>query len=173
MEPMDRSILLSVIREQHDHSKTLSSIPRKIMTRVKQYHHTPEVIVISGIRRCGKSTLLDQIRAQYTQSDYYLNFDDDRLLKFELSDFQRLLELFSEEFGDQHTFFFDEIQNVEGWERFIRRLHDQGKKVYITGSNATMLSRELGTHLTGRYIPIELYPFSFYEIVSHESPQLF
>jgi len=169
---MDRTLLLAIIREQHEATRAQPSIPRSMMGVLNHYRNTPEIIVISGIRRCGKSTFLGQIRAQYEQSDYYLNFDDDRLMHFQVSDFQLLLELFSEEFGDQTTFFFDEIQNINGWERFIRRLHDQGKKAYITGSNATMLSRELGTHLTGRYIPIELYPLSFYEIVSHEAPHL-
>ena len=124
-----------------------------------------EIIVISGVRRCGKSTLLHQIRAAHDEHDYYLNFDDERLVSFKVSDFQLLYETFIELFGVQKTFYFDEIQNVTGWERFVRRLHDHGNKVFITGSNATMLSRELGTHLTGRYSKIELYPFSFSEFL--------
>jgi hypothetical protein len=66
-------------------------------------------------------------------------------------------------YGEQHTFYFDEIQNIPEWERFVRRLYDSGEKVYLTGSNATLLSRELGTRLTGRHIPFQLYPFSFEE----------
>jgi len=122
-----------------------------------------EIEVISGVRRCGKSTLLHQIRAIRNEQDYYLNFDDERLVNFKVADFQLLYETFIELFGLQKTFYFDEIQNIAGWERFVRRLHDHGNKVFITGSNATMLSRELGTHLTGRYSKIELYPFSFSE----------
>jgi predicted AAA+ superfamily ATPase len=119
--------------------------------------------VISGVRSCGKSTLLQAIRAKNKEQDYYLNFDDERLIHFKVEDFQLLLELFGERFGKQSTFYFDEIQNITGWERFVRRLHDYGNKVYITGSNASMLSKELGTHLTGRYQQVELYPFSFLE----------
>lgn len=122
-----------------------------------------EIVVISGIRRCGKSTLLQEIRNNNEEKDYYLNFDDDRLLHFTVDDFQTLLELFGEMFGKQTTFYFDEIQNIKGWERFVRRLHDYGYKVYVTGSNASMLSRELGTHLTGRFYQIDLYTFSFLE----------
>ena len=120
--------------------------------------NNPEVLVISGIRRCGKSVLLQQIRSQQSEQDFYMNFDDERLINFKVDDFQTLYEAFIELFGEQKTFYFDEIQNIPGWERFVRRLHDSGCKVFVTGSNANMLSRELGTHLTGRYCQIELYP---------------
>lgn len=136
---------------------------------VRRYDHLAHtdsgnlIIIISGIRRCGKSTLLNEIRSLNREKDYYLNFDDDRLINFQVEDFQLLYELFIELFGKQNTFFFDEIQNIAGWERFVRRLHDEGNKVFITGSNAHMLSKELGTHLTGRYIQIELFPFTFNE----------
>ncbi|MFO7614727.1 MAG: ATP-binding protein, partial [Bacteroidales bacterium] len=123
------------------------------------------IVVISGIRRCGKSTLLHQIRAMWHERDYYMNFDDERLLKFNVDDFQILHEIFIELFGRQKTFWFDEIQNIAGWERFVRRLHEYGHKIFITGSNATMLSKELGTHLTGRFIRYELFPFSFPEFL--------
>ena len=134
--------------------------------------NSQNIVIITGIRRCGKSTLLQQIRAMQTEKDYYINFDDDRLVSFKLEDFQMLLEVFYELFGEQKTFYFDEIQNVEQWERFIRRLHDTRNKIYITGSNARMLSRELGTHLTGRYISCELYPFSFKEFILLKNPDL-
>lgn len=123
------------------------------------------IVVISGIRRCGKSTLLHQLRADHPERDFYLNFDDERLLKFTVEDFQLLHETFIELFGPKKTFWFDEIQNIRGWERFVRRLHDYGYKVFITGSNATMLSKELGTHLTGRVLRHELFPFSFKEFL--------
>ena len=124
-----------------------------------------DIVVISGIRRCGKSTLLNQVRSAFHEKDYYMNFDDERLINFQVSDFQLLHETFIELFGQQTTFWFDEIQNVHGWERFVRRLYDQGNKVFITGSNATMLSKELGTHLTGRFLRHELFPFSFKEFL--------
>lgn len=135
-------------------------IPRQIPQHLID---VPEVLIVSGIRRCGKSVLLQQIRNQQKEKDYFLNFDDDRLARFTVDHFQALYEVFIEMFGEQKTFYFDEIQNIPGWELFIRRLYDYGCKVFVTGSNANMLSRELGTHLTGRYVSHELYPLSFPE----------
>jgi uncharacterized protein len=132
------------------------------------YLYNQDIVVITGIRRCGKSTLLQQIRVEQVEKDYFINFDDERLIQFRVEDFQVLYETFIELFGVQKTFYFDEIQNIAGWERFVRRLHDYGNKVFITGSNANMLSRELGTHLTGRYVSHELYPFSFREFLEYK-----
>lgn len=100
------------------------------------------------------------------------NFDDERLVNFTVADFQTLQECFFELFGEQHTYYFDEIQNVKGWETFVRRLYNEGNKVIVTGSNARMLSRELGTHLTGRYIAVEIFPFSFQEYLQLAKVQL-
>ena len=132
----------------------------------EKYLHCEEVIIISGVRRCGKSVLLQQIRACMPQKDYFFNFDDDRLGSFTSECFQQLYEVFIELYGEQDIFYFDEIQNIAGWEHFVKRLYNLGKKVFITGSNARMLSRELGTYLTGCYIAAELYPFSFAEFLA-------
>lgn len=156
---MQKLILQAVISDQKSLKWEPSAIKRQHVSIVED----DSVVVISGIRRCGKSTLLQAIRAKNKEQDYYLNFDDERLIHFKVEDFQLLLELFGERYGKQTRFYFDEIQNITGWERFVRRLHDYGNKVYITGSNASMLSKELGTHLTGRYQQVELYPFSFLE----------
>ena len=95
----------------------------------------------------------------------FCNFDDERLVNFTVADFQTLQECFFELFGEQHTYYFDEIQNVKGWETFVRRLYNEGNKVIVTGSNARMLSRELGTHLTGRYIAVD-FPFFLSRILA-------
>lgn len=137
------------------------------LPRLRINNSDNNITVISGIRRCGKSTLLHEIRSKNIERDYFFNFDDERLVNFKVEDFQLLYEVFIELFGKQSTFYFDEIQNVVGWERFIRRLHDYNNKVYITGSNASMLSRELGTHLTGRFYQQELFPFSFSEFLEY------
>lgn len=129
----------------------------------------PEILVLTGVRRCGKSTLMQQIRAQREDKDYFISFDDDRLLHFTSDDFQLLYDVFVEEFGVQHTFYFDEIQMIDGWERFVGRLYKQGDKVVVTGSNAKMLSRELGTMLTGRHVTQEVFPFSFKEYLGLRS----
>lgn len=157
---MDRQILKEVLLDQ----RALSLKPDDVR-RYQPIAEDSEVVVLSGVRRCGKSTLLHEIRSTQNESDYFFNFDDERVLNFTVNDFQILTELFIELFGTQNTYYFDEIQNIEGWERYIRRLRDYGSKVFITGSNASMLSRELGTHLTGRYVRKELFPFSFKEFL--------
>lgn len=157
---MDKESLKRIIFDQHN----IQFKPTDIK-RFSELHEDNQVVVLSGVRRCGKSTFLLELRQKLKESDYYLNFDDDRLVNFTIYDFQLLYETFIELYGEQKTFYFDEIQNIKGWERFVRRLHDYGNKIYITGSNASMLSRELGTHLTGRYYQNELFPFSFKEFL--------
>ncbi len=121
--------------------------------------------VISGIRRCGKSTLMKQIIQDRYQKTAYFNFEDARVYGFEVSDFTKLDEVIGR---GVDAYFFDEIQNVTSWEVFARQLHDRGEKVYITGSNATLLSKELGTRLTGRHIRHELFPFSYHEFLRYK-----
>ena len=140
-------------------------IEREKLAEITKYKDTPFPVIISGLRRAGKSTLLAQLAHKlYPNNEYfYVNFEDDRFLSFRVSDFTRLHELLIELFGNQKIFMFDEIQNIEGWEMFVNRMIRGGYKFYITGSNASLLSKELGTKLTGRYMPIELFPFSFKE----------
>jgi len=118
------------------------------------------IVVISGIRRCGKSTLMKQIMLKYKKDSIFFNFEDPRVHDFDISDFQKLDEVIG---PFVKVYFFDEIQNVKSWEIYIRQLHDLGKKVYVTGSNASLLSKELGTRLTGRHLRHELFPFSHLE----------
>ena len=123
-------------------------------------------LIVSGIRRCGKSTLLFQLLSSKYSGALYLNFEDPRLYEFEINDFSRLDELIKE-----HNFsvlMFDEIQIIPEWERYVRQKLDEGFKIVVTGSNASLLSRELGTKLTGRHITKELFPFSYYEFISHQ-----
>lgn len=157
-----KELLKKIIFEQQEFCKNIvrNTVPRDIED---EWVTTSEILIITGIRRCGKSVLLQQLRNRLSEQDFFFNFDDERLASFTVSDFQALQECFYELFGQQHTYYFDEIQNVPGWETFVRRLYNEGCKVIITGSNARMLSRELGTHLTGRYISVEIYPFSFVE----------
>lgn len=160
-----KDLLKQIILEQQEilHAPNKRYVQRYI---ADEWLQTSEILIISGIRRCGKSVLMQQIRDRLVEKDFFFNFDDERLANFKLDDFQKLQECFVEFFGEQHTYYFDEIQNIEGWERFVRRLYNAGNKIIITGSNARMLSRELGTHLTGRYIQVEIYPFSFQEYLA-------
>lgn len=168
---MERNVLKQVIADQQEYKPPKNFFTRTITESICRFVDDPSIIIISGIRRSGKSTIQRLLQKELARSDYYLNFDDERLIRFNIEDFQLLLEVFIELFGEQSTFYFDEIQNIEGWERFVRRLYEQGKKIYITGSNAKLLSKELGTHLTGRYVQFEVFPLSFKEIVFHRYPE--
>jgi len=162
---MDREKLKQLLLEQSQIKIPQDTIPRELQTYISEFRDTPFIVIISGIRRSGKSTLLHQTRSEYENNNYYVNFDDERFVDFTVDDFQTLYEILIELFGDKNIFFFDEIQNIKIWERFVRRLHESGKKIYVTGSNASMLSRELGTHLTGRNVSFSIYPFSFKEFL--------
>ena len=128
-----------------------------------------ERMVLVGIRRAGKSFLLYQKIKNNLRNGIgwdemlYVNFEDERLSDFTISDFDLLLELHFELYAKRPVLFLDEIQNIEGWEKFARRIADQKYKAYITGSNAHMLSNEIQTTLGGRFYVKEVYPFSFKE----------
>jgi len=117
---------------------------------------------------CGKSTLMRQIlKKHYEDEIYFVDFEDERFVNFTTQDFNSLYEILIELYGLKFVFFFDEIQNIEGWELFVRRIHREKNKVFITGSNASLLSSELSTRLTGRHIVVELLPFSFREYLKY------
>lgn len=120
--------------------------------------------IITGIRRCGKSTLLRQLMSRKYDQALYLNFEDIRLANFDADDFTRLLREI--ERRGIRVLFFDEIQIIPKWEIFIHQMLNAEYTIFISGSNASLLSRELGTHLTGRHIPMELFPFSYSEFLS-------
>lgn len=170
---MEREVLKQVLADQREYKFPKNFFNRALTETLLRFRDDPSILIISGIRRSGKSTIQRLLQLELAKSDYYLNFDDERLIHFQVEDFQILLEVFVELFGEQSLFYFDEIQNIPGWERFVRRLYEQGKKIYITGSNAKLLSKELGTHLTGRYIQFEVFPLSFQEILQHQYPEAF
>jgi predicted AAA+ superfamily ATPase len=140
-------------------------VEREQIDKIKELKALKHVVVITGIRRAGKSFFLSQIAKTFYTSYYYLNFEDERLYKFSVEDFELFYQTAIELFGESRTIFLDEVQNIKGWERWVRRMHDEGFKLYLTGSNASLLSKELGTLLTGRHIPIILFPFSFIEFL--------
>lgn len=164
---MNKALLKEVLIEQDQKWRSWASgVPREKLEEVQRYLDTPHAVIVSGIRRTGKSTLLAQIlQKHYAQDIYFLNLEDERLLDFEVKDFNLLYELFVELYGERKVFFLDEIQNVPKWELFVRRMQDKGFKFFITGSNASLLSKELATKLTGRCVVIELLPFSFKEFL--------
>jgi hypothetical protein len=160
---MNTLILADLIADQRE-----QFLARECGTRrhvdLQRYLNSRQIVVISGVRRCGKSTLLRQIAQHLCDAFHYLNLEDERLLGFEVGDFEEAMLAFGK-VSDARVLLLDEIQNVAQWERFVRRVHDDGYKVFLTGSNAEMLSAELGTRLTGRYSLIELFPFDFAEVL--------
>lgn len=134
-------------------------IAREVEEHAKEILSSKLIKVITGVRRCGKSVLA---YSMMKNKDFaYINFDDERLYN---PDTNQILSSFYEIYGKNFNFMFlDEIQNLEKWELFINRLHRTGFNLVITGSNSKLLSKELATHLTGRHLTIELFPFSFRE----------
>ena len=167
---MDKRQLQDILLDQKELFRTRKGIIERDLL-LDPYLRTSQVVVITGVRRCGKSSLLFLIKEALalSESEYcYCNFDDERILSYPglLSDIYTIhLELYRTE----PVFFFDEIQEVPGWEKFVNRMYEQGRKVFITGSNATMLSSEITSSLTGRNRVLELFPFSFAEYLRFEN----
>jgi predicted AAA+ superfamily ATPase len=139
-----------------------SGVSREILPSLKLLPNF--ALIITGIRRCGKSTLLLQLMKERTSDALFLNFEDPRLAGFEVDDFRRLDAVIQQQ--QAKVLFFDEIQMLPGWEFYVRQKLDEGFQIVVTGSNATLLSKELGTKLTGRHLSVELFPFSYAEFLA-------
>lgn len=161
---MDQQLLETVVADQ---ATMFANKPTGILRSLDfdKYLSTKRIVVISGVRRSGKSTLLAQF-GRKLGAVHFVTFDDERLLDFSVHDFQPLLVALKKRLPESRAVLLDEVQNVAGWEQFVRRLHDEDYKIFVTGSNAKLLSSELATHLTGRYARIELFPFSFREFLN-------
>jgi len=160
---MLKDLLKSIIQSQQEWLvPEEKEIPREQLDRF--FSLPPFAYMLTGVRRSGKSTLMKQLMRHHGSLNYF-NFEDSRTAGFELRDFLIVEELFSELSDNKSILFFDEIQNVPGWERFVRDAVDRKKTVVITGSNANLLSRELGTKLTGRHLDFEVFPFSYREFL--------
>ncbi len=134
--------------------------------------------VFTGIRRSGKTYMMyqvikDLIKKKDVHNILYINFEDERLIEFEHQHFDLILDSYAELFSDEKPYcFFDEIQNIKGWEKFARRLADTGYRCYITGSNAEIFSSHIATTLGGRYIIREVQPLSFSEFLDFNNLKL-
>lgn len=160
---MNHQILKKIIYEQHEVIKNSLIVERDVFLEKDANY------VLVGLRRAGKSTMLykrvqDLIKEGVEWNQIiYINFDDERLLEFNVNDFEDILLVAEEMSNKKHYFYFDEIQEIDNWEYFALRIANQGLKVDITGSNAKMLSREIEGKLGGRYISKEILPYSFKE----------
>lgn len=175
---MDHEVLKSVIFDQREIIQNARIVPRRY-TFDSQANY-----VVTGLRRAGKSTLLYKIVRDLVESGVdwnriiYINFEDERLAEFSIGDFNDILSVHSELSTQPGYYFFDEIQNVNGWEKFARRLADAGERVWITGSNAKMLSSQIATTLGGRYLVKHVTPYRFDEYldasgIAHDSNALY
>lgn len=163
-KPMNKERLKEIMFDQKDvFNNRKRLIHRNI--ELSKYIATSQVVIISGIRRCGKSSLLFLIKEEMKleESGYcYFNFDDERIIT-DITILENIFNLHLEVYGKEPVLFLDEIQNIANWEKFVNRMYEKGIKVFVTGSNAKLLSSEISTSLTGRNKLIELYPFSFSE----------
>lgn len=159
--------------------QTLLEVLLENRKEVMRYEVTPRHIslegfdrqVLVGVRRAGKSYLLfghiQKLVANGIPLEQivYINFEDERLANLELEDLNTILEIQASINNNRPILFFDEIQNIVGWDKFARRLADQKYSVFITGSNAKMLSQDIGSTLGGRYLTTEVFPLSFEEFL--------
>ncbi len=156
----------SIIKEQREELEKIEKeekiVERTNLEKSKESLKYPNILAILGIRRCGKSIFSYLLAKQHKFA--YINFDDERLSGLKSEDLNKILESFYEIYGDIEFIILDEIQNVDNWELFVNRLR-RTKKIILTGSNSKLLSGELSTHLTGRYLDRLLFPFSFKEFL--------
>ncbi|MBD5231302.1 MAG: ATP-binding protein [Bacteroidales bacterium] len=160
---MNIEILKSIIIEGQELLQAVNPLPRALNLEENARY------VVVGIRQAGKSFMLyiralELIRQGHDLREMlFVNFDDERLTGFTVHDFDDILKAYTSMFEHRPILFLDEIQNIEGWEHFARRLANQQYMVYITGSNAKMLSRDIASTLGGRYIEKYVAPYSFRE----------
>lgn len=160
---MTKNLIKILISEYQAYVAQVKLVPRDVAFMEGQNY------VFVGLRHAGKSYLMFQRIAQLIAQGHkreeilYFNFEDDRIDSLELSDLDLIKTCYEEMYDCRPIFFLDEIQLVDRWEKFARRLADQKYQVYITGSNAKMLSSEIATTLGGRYMIHEVYPYSLTE----------
>ena len=162
---INKVVLKQILASNQKDVEQYQIVPRELPSDEFERH------VFIGVRRAGKSFMLYQKMQQMLAEGHgwedmlYLNFEDDRLADFKSEDFELILECHAEMYDKRPMLFLDEVQNIDGWEKFARRLADAKYKVWITGSNAKMLSSEIMTTLGGRYLSTEVYPYSFQEFL--------
>lgn len=159
-------MLKNTVSKQKQDKERLLSLPYIERTKEKdtrKWLYSDLIKVILGPRRAGKSVFALMLLSGHSFA--YFNFDDESLQGEKKIDLDELITELKVAYGDTKYILFDEIQNLPNWELFVNRLHRAGYNLILTGSNASLLSKELATHLTGRHIPIEILPFNFMEVL--------
>ncbi len=173
---MERKDLYFVLFEQQkDFEQLKNLIDREETEKIIKLLSLKMPIVITGVRRCGKSSLLRLIKDKLDlkEKEYlYLNFNDERLINFDVEDFQKIMDFLEEHDSSKNcVLFIDEIQEAKAWEKWVDRIREK-HKIFISGSNSKLLSKEISTILTGRSINISLFPFSFEEVLKFKNIDL-
>ncbi len=170
---MDKSIIKKIIIQKQEEIKITDLIERQINLEAGCNY------VFVGLRRAGKSYMMFQhiksliAKGENSIEDFlYINFEDERLAMIKAEELGEVVESYEELYDKKPIVFLDEIQNIEGWEKFARRLADSKYSVFVTGSNAQMLSRDIATTLGGRFIIKEVFPFSFDEYLQIKGIEL-
>lgn len=171
---MDKQIIKVIIGEKQSEIGEVNLVKRDV-----EFEDSMNYVLV-GIRRAGKSyQMLQDMQLRIANGEIsandclYINFEDERLSELKSSELGIIIDCYKEMFGDKKPFvYLDEIQNIEGWEKFARRLADQKYRVMVTGSNAKMLSKEMSTTLGGRFIPRTIFPFSYTEYLKYQSVEL-
>lgn len=155
---------MAVLGDQRPADTPAPEILRELKTTVPSHPH--HALVLSGVRRAGKSVLQTQLMSQ-RRDWFYCNFEDTRLFGLSPQDFPAFLSILDELVSRKASVFLDEVQEVAEWQRLVRTLLDRGRTVCVTGSNASLLGRELGSRLTGRHLTFEVFPFSYGEYLEY------
>ena len=169
---MQKEVFKTLIKEGQDEIRDI-----EMFCRYFEFEEQGRYVLV-GIRQAGKSYLLYQRAKMFLENNHdireivYINFDDERLLGMTAEDFDLILQAYSVMYNFKPILFFDEIQNIEGWEHFARRLANQKYQVFITGSNAKMLSRDIATTLGARFLDEKVYPYSFREYLGANGIEL-
>jgi hypothetical protein len=159
-----RDTLASILKDQQPAAPPEQQVPRELARSLPR--RSSQALVLTGVRRCGKSTLQAQLM-QERSKPFYCNLEDTRLFELSSHDFPNFMELIEELAPRNAAIFLDEVQEVSGWQRLVRSLLDKGRSICITGSNASLLGRELGSKLTGRHLSYEVFPFSYTEYLAY------
>lgn len=163
---MEKSTIKKIILENQERIPDLSVVKRSYSVEPLANY------IFTGQRRAGKtffmySLMQDMVKqGQSIEEILYINFEDERLIGMDVGDLDSIIESYRELFSHKHILFFDEIQNITGWQKFARRLADSGFQIYITGSNSEMLSNEMASTLGGRFMVMEIGTLSFKEYLN-------
>lgn len=160
---MTEEILKRIIAENQE-----TIFNKKLISRDFNIPKTENITVLTGIRRCGKTHILYSIAQEHKKEDVlFLDFEDERLIDLNsLPGYDIIIDAYNSVFPDKKPIiFFDEIQNLKNWHFYLKRLQVKGYKIYVTGSNANLISREIATFLKGRSLETTIFPFSFKEFL--------